>query len=213
MWFRSFSVECKEGSRVFSTPAQAISEVDEFRLEQAGKRNDCSGHSCALFSDQARNDLIVRDLEQALSAGRSPLVLTGRTEHLDYLAERLRGICSHTFILKGGMGAKQRKKLADSLAAVSPSEPRVTLATGSYLGEGFDDRRLDTLLLVTPISWKGTLQQYVGRLHRLHKNKSEVQVYDYADLSVPMLARMYRKRLAECAALGYAITESHAPSC
>jgi superfamily II DNA or RNA helicase len=164
----------------------------------------------ALFSDQARNDLIVRDLVQTLSAGRSPLVLTGRTDHLDYLAERLQGTCSHTFILKGGMGAKQRKKLADSLTAVSPSEPRVILATGSYLGEGFDDPRLDTLLLVTPISWKGTLQQYVGRLHRLHENKSEVQVYDYADVSVPMLARMYRKRLAGYAALGYAIAEPHA---
>ena len=129
----------------------------------------------ALFSDGARNDLIVRDLLQVLSAGRSPLVLTGRKEHLDYLAEHLRGVCSHTFILKGGMGAKQRRKLAESLAAVPRDEPRVILATGSYLGEGFDDARLDTLLLVTPISWKGTLQQYVGRLHRLHENKTEVQ--------------------------------------
>lgn len=161
----------------------------------------------ALFSDQSRNDLIVRDLAETLSAGRSPLVLTGRTEHLDYLAERLRGICSHIFVMKGGMGAKQRKKLAESLAAVPLDEPRVILATGSYLGEGFDDSRLDTLFLVTPISWKGTLQQYVGRLHRLHENKSEVQVYDYADVSVPMLVRMYKKRLAGYAALGYAVEE------
>jgi superfamily II DNA or RNA helicase len=164
----------------------------------------------ALFSDQARNDLIVQDLVQTLSAGRSPLLLTSRTEHLDYLAERSRGICSHTFVMKGGMGAKQRRKLAESLAAVPSDEPRVILATGSYLGEGFDDPRLDTLLLVMPISWKGTLQQYVGRLHRLHENKSEVQVYDYADLSVPMLARMYRKRLAGYAALGYAIAGTYA---
>src|SRR6516164_524213 len=164
----------------------------------------------ALFSDQSRNDLIVRDLVQTLSAGRSPLVLTGRTDHLDYLAEQLRGICSHTFILRGGMGARQRRTLAESLAAVPPDEPRVILATGSYLGEGFDDARLDTLLLVTPISWKGTLQQYVGRLHRLHENKTEVQVYDYADVSVPMLVRMYKKRLAGYAALGYAIAETQA---
>jgi superfamily II DNA or RNA helicase len=164
----------------------------------------------ALFSDQSRNDLIVHDLVQTLSAGRSPLVLTGRTDHLDYLAEQLRGICSHTFILRGGMGARQRRKLAESLAVVPPDEPRVILATGSYLGEGFDDARLDTLLLVTPISWKGTLQQYVGRLHRLHENKTEVQVYDYADVSVPMLVRMYKKRLAGYAALGYAIAETQA---
>jgi superfamily II DNA or RNA helicase len=111
--------------------------------------------------------------------------------------------------MKGGMGAKQRRKLAESLAAVPSDEPRVILATGSYLGEGFDDPRLDTLLLVMPISWRGTLQQYVGRLHRLHENKTEVQVYDYADLSVPTLARMYGKRLAGYAALGYAIAETY----
>jgi hypothetical protein len=98
--------------------------------------------------------------------------------------------------MKGGMGAKQKKKLAESLAAVPLKEPRVILATGSYLGEGFDDARLDTLLLAMPISWRGTLQQYVGRLHRLHVNKKEVRVYDYADVQVAMLARMYKKRLS-----------------
>ena len=88
-------------------------------------------------------------------------------------------------------------------------EPRAILATGSYLGEGFDDARLDTLLLVMPVSWRGTLQQYdVGRLHRLHENKKEVQVYDYADVLVPMLARMYKKRLAGYAALGYTLTNA-----
>ena len=91
------------------------------------------------------------------------------------------------------MGARQRKQVAESLSLVSPDEPRVILATGSYLGEGFDDARLDTLFLAMPISWKGTLQQYVGRLHRLHENKKEVLVYDYSDLLVPMLARMYKK--------------------
>jgi superfamily II DNA or RNA helicase len=105
------------------------------------------------------------------------------------------------------MGAKQRKKLAESLAAVPRDEPRVILATGSYLGERFDDPRLDTPLLAMPISWKGTLQQYVGRLHRLHENKSEVYVYDYADVMVPMLARMYKRRLAGYSALGYTVVE------
>jgi len=105
------------------------------------------------------------------------------------------------------MGTKQRRKLADSLAAVPPGEPRIILATGSYLGEGFDDARLDTLLLAMPVSWRGTLQQYVGRLHRIHENKKEVQVYDYADVQVPMLARMYKKRLTGYGALGYTVTE------
>jgi hypothetical protein len=92
-------------------------------------------------------------------------------------------------------------------AMMNMQEWAVILATGSYLGEGFDDPRLDTLLLAMPISWKGTLQQYVGRLHRLHDNKSEVHVYDYADVMVPMLARMYKKRLAGYAALGYTVAD------
>jgi len=161
----------------------------------------------ALILSQERNNLIIRDLQQALSCGRSPLVLTSRTGHLDYLAGRMGAVCPHIFILKGGIGTKQRKKLAESLAAVPCDEPRVILATGSYLGEGFDDSRLDTLLLAMPISWKGTLQQYVGRLHRLHDTKSEVHVYDYADVMVPMLARMYKKRLAGYSALGYTVAE------
>jgi superfamily II DNA or RNA helicase len=162
----------------------------------------------ALVTDQQRNDLIVQDVRNVLSDGRSPLILTNRTEHLDYLAGRLRGICAHIFVLKGGMGAKQRKQVAESLSLVSPNEPRMIMATGSYLGEGFDDARLDTLFLVMPISWKGTLQQYVGRLHRLHENKKDVLVYDYSDLLVPVLARMYKRRLAGYSALGYVVAES-----
>ena len=161
----------------------------------------------ALVTDQARNDMIIQDLKEVLSTGRSPLVLTSRTEHLRSLADRLSGIAPQVFVMKGGMGAKQRKKLADSIAAVPSGEPRVILATGSYIGEGFDDPRLDTLLLTMPVSWKGTLQQYVGRLHRLHENKTEVRVYYYADVQVPMLARMYKKRLAGYAALGYTIVD------
>jgi superfamily II DNA or RNA helicase len=162
----------------------------------------------ALVTDQQRNDLIVQDVRKVLSDRRSPLILTSRTEHLDYLAGRLRGICPHIFVLKGGMGAKQRKQLAESISLVSSDEPRMIMATGSYLGEGFDDARLDTLFLVMPISWKGTLQQYVGRLHRLHENKKDVLVYDYADWLVPMLARMYKRRLAGYSALGYVVADA-----
>jgi superfamily II DNA or RNA helicase len=94
------------------------------------------------------------------------------------------------------------------LAAVPLGEQRVILATGSYIGEGFDDARLDTLFLAMPISWKGTLQQYVGRLHRLHDNKHVVQVYDYVDSCVPMLARMYGRRLKGYGAIGYSIDQN-----
>jgi superfamily II DNA or RNA helicase len=111
----------------------------------------------------------------------------------------------HLFVLKGGMGKKQRRQIAEAMAHVPDDESRVILATGSYIGEGFDDARLDTLFLAMPISWKGTLQQYVGRLHRLHDNKHVVQVYDYVDNAVPMLARMYERRLKGYSAIGYTI--------
>ena len=104
------------------------------------------------------------------------------------------------------MGRKQRKAISEALANVPESEQRVILATGSYIGEGFDDARLDTLFLAMPISWKGTLQQYVGRLHRLHDNKRVVEVYDYVDSNVLMLARMYERRLRGYADMGYRIT-------
>ena len=103
------------------------------------------------------------------------------------------------------MGRKQRREVNERLAAIPASEPRLILATGSYIGEGFDDARLDTLFLAMPISWKGTLQQYVGRLHRLHDSKKVVEVYDYVDADVLMLARMYGRRLKGYADMGYKI--------
>ena len=192
-----------------SSPLQhtVIPRFTDFAWERSEHETMIHDIYSALVIDQQRNDLIVKDMQQVLSDGRSPLVLTSRKEHLEYLAGRLHGICQHIFVLKGGMGARQRKQVAESLALVSPDEPRIILATGSYLGEGFDDARLDTLFLAMPISWKGTLQQYVGRLHRLHENKKEALVYDYSDFLVPMLARMYKKRLAGYSALGYLVAE------
>jgi len=101
------------------------------------------------------------------------------------------------------MGKKQRAAIAEKLASIPDGAPRVLLATGSYIGEGFDDSRLDTLFLTMPISWRGTLQQYVGRLHRIHHNKKVVRVFDYVDELVPMLGRMYEKRLRGYRAIGY----------
>jgi len=84
-------------------------------------------------------------------------------------------------------------------------EERLLIATGRYIGEGFDDARLDTLLLAMPISWRGTLQQYAGRLHRLHDNKRIVRIFDYVDVEVPMFTLMYKKRLAGYRAIGYSV--------
>jgi superfamily II DNA or RNA helicase len=157
-----------------------------------------------LAVDGERNSQIVRDVAQAVANGRSPLVLSGRTDHVEWLGARLREHVERVFVLKGGMGPKQRTKVTEELAATEGC-PRIIVATGSYIGEGFDDSRLDTLFLAMPISWRGTLQQYVGRLHRLHDSKKVVEVYDYVDSSIPMLARMFDKRLRGYKALGYAI--------
>jgi very-short-patch-repair endonuclease len=108
-------------------------------------------------------------------------------------------------VLRGGTGIKQSQAIADCLAAIKPDEDRVLLATGRYIGEGFDDARLDTLLLTLPVSWRGTIAQYVGRLHRLREGKTEVRVYDYADLNVPMLARMFDRRCRGYEAVGYTV--------
>jgi superfamily II DNA or RNA helicase len=164
----------------------------------------------ALVSDSARNAMIAGDLRRALQAGRSPLLLTGRKEHLQFFAAEVEGFAKHIFVLKGGMGKKQRRTTAEALTAVPETEGRVIIATGSYIGEGFDDARLDTLFLAMPISWKGTLQQYVGRLHRLHDGKRVVQVYDYIDSNVAMLARMYERRLKGYDAIGYTVERPEA---
>jgi hypothetical protein len=111
----------------------------------------------------------------------------------------------HVVVLQGGTGAKESKAVAERLAKIEPDQPRVLLATGRYIGEGFDDPRLDTLFLTLPVSWRGTIAQYVGRLHRLHEGKTEVRVYDYADLNVPMLARMFDRRCQGYEAVGYTV--------
>jgi phosphatidylserine/phosphatidylglycerophosphate/cardiolipin synthase-like enzyme len=105
--------------------------------------------------------------------------------------------------LTGGMGAKKTEVLLEKLSSAPPEDPLMLVATGKFVGEGFDEPRLDTLFLAMPISWKGTLQQYAGRLHRLYDSKKEVQVYDYVDIHVPMLERMYGKRLKGYASIGY----------
>jgi len=133
------------------------------------------------------------------------LLLTERTDHLQLLLENLERLVPNVFVMKGGMGKKQRDALASQINAVPLDQQRVIIATGRYIGEGFDDALLDTLFLAMPISWRGTLQQYVGRLHRLHENKQVVRVYDYVDNSVPVLNRMYEKRLKAYKAVGYTV--------
>lgn len=159
----------------------------------------------ALATDNARNQWICGDVISAVREGRSPLVLTERIEHLQLLAGELSAQVRHVIILRGGMGRKELQSELARLADIPASEERVLLATGRFIGEGFDEPRLDTLFLALPVSWRGTIAQYAGRLHRLHEGKREVRIYDYADLNVPMLARMFDRRCQGYDALGYAI--------
>jgi superfamily II DNA or RNA helicase/very-short-patch-repair endonuclease len=158
-----------------------------------------------LVVDESRNEMICEDVVQIVDDGRSPLVLTERKDHLQTLAQQLESRVPHVIVLQGGTGSRETRAVADRLARIPDDEGRALLATGRYIGEGFDDHRLDTLFLTLPVSWRGTIAQYVGRLHRLHDGKTEVRVYDYADLNVPMLARMFDRRCAGYDAVGYTV--------
>jgi superfamily II DNA or RNA helicase len=131
------------------------------------------------------------------------MILTERRDHLESLARALRDKLPHVVVLHGGVPAKARRQALHHLAQLPDDEPRVVLATGRYIGEGFDDPRLDTLLLTMPIAWKGTVVQYAGRLHRTHPAKRDARIYDYVDADVPVLRRMYAKRLRAYQKMGY----------
>jgi superfamily II DNA or RNA helicase len=158
----------------------------------------------AIAQDELRNNLIFDDVLKALEAKRSPIVLTERRDHLEYLQGRFSRFVRNLVVLRGGMSAAERKA-SDAALRVADDQERLILATGRYIGEGFDDPRLDALFLTMPISWKGTLAQYVGRLHRQHAGKTEVLVVDYVDDLVPILARMAAKRRSGYRALGYRV--------
>lgn len=162
----------------------------------------------AIANDTARNTDILNDVVSAIQEGRSPILLTERKDHLEYFAQRLRGFVRHLIVLQGGMTTRARNRSVEQLASIPDTAERLVLATGRYIGEGFDDARLDTLFLAMPISWKGTLIQYSGRLHRGHPAKTEVRIYDYVDRQVPMLLRMFEKRLTTYRAIGYARGEA-----
>ncbi|MDQ2921805.1 MAG: hypothetical protein M3R52_09385 [Acidobacteriota bacterium] len=200
-----FNVSSKKQAAASAYQYEVIPRLTEFTVPAEWNGIGIQDIYTALVHDERRTDLIVADVVSAIEDGRSPLLLTERTDHLQLLLEKLVRSVPNVFVMKGGMGKKQRDAIASEISAIPESQPRVIIATGRYIGEGFDDARLDTLFLAMPISWRGTLQQYVGRLHRLHENKQVVRVYDYVDLSVPVLNRMYEKRLKAYKAVGYTL--------
>lgn len=156
-----------------------------------------------IATSQIRNQLIIDDVVKSVLEGRNPIILTERTAHVETLAKALREVLPNVITLTGGMSAKERKTALEMLSTVPTESSIVLVATGRFVGEGFDEPRLDTLFLAMPVAWKGTIQQYAGRLHRLYQNKSEVQIYDYVDVHVRVLERMYHKRLKGYALIGY----------
>jgi superfamily II DNA or RNA helicase len=160
-----------------------------------------------LASDPERTAVIGFEIQSAFNEGRKVLVLTERTEHLDAIVAVLSGKILSPFVLHGRMSKKQRATVMSSLEALPPDAPRVLLATGKLIGEGFDHPPLDTLILAMPISWKGTLQQYAGRLHREHATKTDVHIIDFVDRDHPALLRMWDKRQHGYRAMGYRIAE------
>ncbi|ALK99981.1 DEAD/DEAH box helicase [Massilia sp. WF1] len=156
-----------------------------------------------LANDPARTEAIVAEVKDAYEQGRKVLVLTERTEHLEAIAAALANPLTALFMLHGRMSKKQRAALIAELDALPPDAPRILLATGKLVGEGFDHPPLDTLVLAMPVSWKGTLQQYAGRLHREHASKTDIQIVDFVDTGHPALLRMWDKRQRGYRAMGY----------
>ena len=159
----------------------------------------------ALVNDVKRTEKIARDIVNAYQEGRKVLVLTERTEHLSLLQTCLAEAVPTCYVLHGRLSKKQRAETFGSLSELDEKAPRVLLATGRFIGEGFDHPPLDTLVLAMPISWKGTLQQYAGRLHREHSEKKDVRIYDYIERDQPKLARMWDKRERGYRAMGYKV--------
>lgn len=156
-----------------------------------------------LAESELRNRKITEDVIRAISVGRTPIILTERREHAEKLKELLEEKCENVLILTGAASQKEKRLSLEKLNSFPESTALAVIATGKYVGEGFDYPRLDTLFLALPIAWKGKVAQYAGRLHRTYPGKKEVLVYDYADIHIPVLERMYQKRLKGYAAIGY----------
>jgi superfamily II DNA or RNA helicase len=182
---------------------QTATEVSEEQAEHVQRV------FAALVDDQRRTAQICRDVHQAVAAGRTCLVLTQRTDHIDAIVEDLANLGDAAHVLRGGLGKKARAAVADALASRDRDAGIVLVATGSYLGEGFDWPELDTLFLAFPLAFKGRVVQYVGRLLRTHEGKHHVELHDYVDTHVHVLERMHTKRLPAYATLGFDLPKNH----
>ena len=180
----------------FTSFAQPLTGSEPWKITEA---------YAAMQVNEERNERIVTDVLNCVELGRTPIVLTERYEHAKLLTSLLRERGQRVILLSGKGTAKEKREILQELTRIAASEPLILVATGKYVGEGFDLPRLDTLFLAMPVSWGGTMAQYAGRLHRNYEGKQEVLIYDYVDIRVPMLERMYHKRLSGYAAIGYTV--------
>ena len=158
-----------------------------------------------LTDDKQRNQQIISDVANVLKEGRTPIIISVLVEHVSLLAELIKPLCKHVIVLTGSASAKEKHEIELSLKSVLPTEPMVIVASLKYISEGFDLPRLDTLFLAQPVSYKGLVAQYTGRLHRDCEGKTDVRVYDYVDIRQPMCETMYKRRLRGYAAVGYKV--------
>ncbi|SHQ81987.1 type III restriction enzyme res subunit [Mycobacteroides abscessus subsp. abscessus] len=200
-----YKVSAKNQAKVHTFDHQLIPRYTKFKSGFDEENKSIQNLYGELARNEKRNELIFDDVLKALDDGRNPIILTERQEHVNQLENRLKGFAKNLIVLTGGLKNKEENQRLKMLKEVPDDEERLIIATGKYIGEGFDDARLDTLFLVMPISWKGTLQQYIGRLHRSYENKQVVQVYDYVDSDESMLKRMFDKRKEGYKSLGYKV--------
>ncbi len=184
-----------------------IPRFTSFRIhslnEKAEKDWTINDLYAALVTNETRNQQITDDVVECYKNGRNCLVLTERIEHVKILSTEIGKIIPDVISVTGGMGTKETREILEKITTAPVDKPIVLVASGRFIGEGFDEPRLDTLFLAMPISWKGTLQQYAGRLHRLFAGKNEVLIYDYVDIHVQVFEKMYNRRLSGYASIGY----------
>ena len=191
-------------------PASATIVIRQLKLREFRIRDSNDSVIRTLAEDQERTASITDETQRAVKEGRKVLVLTERTDHLESIRRSLEEHSLEPFVLHGRMSKKQRADLVTEIDALPPDSPRILLATGRLVGEGFDHPPLDTLVLAMPVSWKGTLQQYAGCLHREHATKTDVRIIDFVDTGHPALIRMWEKRQRGYRAMGYRIAEPSA---
>lgn len=194
-----YRIDAKSQAQVRPFLHRLVPRKTKFHTKETDFQSICN----EIAIDRDRNQQIFNDVLESLEEGKTPIVLTNRLLHLEVLTKMFQGFVKNIIVLTGSMKEKDQEMARKQLLEIPSQEERLILATGQYIGEGFDDARLDTLFLTMPISWKGTLQQYVGRLHREYDTKQEVRVYDYVDANVSRLKEMYGKRLKGYKSMGY----------